>query len=225
MTSEAFVSKLASAMQPSGIRRFFDIAATMEDVISLGIGEPDFATPAPIVEAGIRALQRGATHYTSNSGLIELRQALAAHVNNLYGPLYDPVGEVLVTVGVSEALYLAMAALLDPGDEIIYAEPCFVSYGPTAQMVGAVRVAVATTPETGFQLTAEMIEAAVTERTKVLFIASPNNPTGTAISRERLHAIAKLVEKHNLVVLSDEIYDRLVYGVEHTCKGSRRLTR
>ena len=217
MTSEAFVSKLASAMQPSGIRRFFDIAATMEDVISLGIGEPDFATPAPIVEAGIRALQRGATHYTSNSGLIELRQALAAHVNNLYGPLYDPDDEVLVTVGVSEALYLAMAALLDPGDEIIYAEPCFVSYGPTAQMVGAVPVAVATTPETGFQLTAEMIEAAVTERTKVLFIASPNNPTGTAISRERLHAIAKLVEKHNLVVLSDEIYDRLVYGVEHTC--------
>jgi aminotransferase len=220
MQSDTFISKLARNIPPSGIRRFFDIAATMEDVISLGIGEPDFDTPAPIVEAGIAALQRGATHYTSNAGLIELRQAIAAHIYELYKLTYDPVHEVLVTVGVSEALYVAMAALLNPGDEIIIAEPCFVAYEPTAVMVGAVPVAIPTTPETGFQLTAEMIEAAITERTKVLFIASPNNPTGTVINRERLTAIAALAEKHNLVVLSDEIYDRLVYGMEHICFAS-----
>ncbi len=220
MVSDTFVSKLARSIPPSGIRRFFDIAATMEDVISLGIGEPDFDTPAPIVEAGIAALQRGATHYTSNSGLIELRQALAAHTQKLYGLGYDPAHEILVTVGVSEALYVAMAALLDPGDEIIFAEPCFVAYEPTAVMVGATPIAIPTTPETGFQLTAAMIEAAITAKTKVLFISSPNNPTGAVINRERLTAIAALAEKHNLIVLSDEIYDRLVYGMEPVCFAS-----
>ncbi len=220
MELDTFVSKLARSIPPSGIRRFFDIAATMEDVISLGIGEPDFTTPAPIVEAGIAALQRGATHYTSNSGLIELRQAIAAHVQKLYGLSYDPGQEVLVTVGVSEALYVAMAALLDPGDEVVLAEPCFVAYEPTAMMVGAKPVTVATTPETGFQLTAEMIEAAITPKTKALFLASPNNPTGAVINRERLNAIAALATQHNLVVISDEIYDRLVYGVEHVCFAS-----
>ncbi len=220
MNSEAFISKLARNIPHSGIRRFFDIAATMKDVISLGIGEPDFDTPAPIVEAGIAALQRGATHYTSNSGILELRQAIAAHLQRLYGLAYDPEDEILVTVGVSEALYLAMAAFLDPGDEIIFAEPCFVAYGPTALMVGAVPVAIATTPETEFQLTAEMIEAAITPKTKVLFIASPNNPTGAVINRARLTAIAALAEKYNLLVISDEIYDRLVYGVEHVCFAS-----
>ncbi|HOT92408.1 MAG TPA: aminotransferase class I/II-fold pyridoxal phosphate-dependent enzyme [Anaerolineae bacterium] len=217
MISDTFVSALARSIPPSGIRRFFDIAATMEDVISLGIGEPDFDTPAPIVEAGVAALQRGATHYTSNAGLLELRQAIAAHLHRLYGVSYDPAREVLVTVGVSEALYLAMAALLNPGDEIIFAEPCFVAYGPVAMMVNAKPVAISTTPETGFQLTAEMIEAAITPRTKVLFITSPNNPTGVVISREHLAAIAALAEKHNLIVMSDEIYDRLVYDVEHVC--------
>ncbi len=217
MVSDTFVSKLARSIPPSGIRRFFDIAATMEDVISLGIGEPDFDTPAPIVEAGITALRNGATHYTSNSGLIELRQAIAAHVHKLYGLHYDPDQEVLVTVGVSEAFYVAMAALLDPGDEIIFAEPCFVAYEPIAVMAHGTPVAIPTTPETGFQVTAEMIEAAITPKTKALFLASPNNPTGTVISHERLAAIAALAEKHNLVVISDEIYDRLVYGVEHVC--------
>jgi len=217
MTSDTFVSKLARSIPPSGIRRFFDIAATMEDVISLGIGEPDFDTPAPIVEAGIDALQHGATHYTSNSGLIELRQAIAAHVQKLYELNYDPVHEVLVTVGVSEALYVAMAALLNPGDEIVFAEPCFVAYEPVAVMVGAKPVIIPTTPDTGFQLTAEMIEAAITPKTKALFLASPNNPTGAVISHERLTAIAALAEKYDLVVISDEIYDRLVYGVEHVC--------
>ncbi len=220
MMSDMFVSELARSIPPSGIRRFFDIAATMEDVISLGIGEPDFDTPAPIVEAGIAALRNGGTHYTSNSGLFELRQAIAAHVQRLYGLRYDPDQEVLVTVGVSEAFYIAMAALLDPGDEIIFAEPCFVAYEPIAMMAYGTPVAIPTTPETGFQVTAEMIEAAITPKTKVLFLASPNNPTGTVISRERLSAIAALAEKHNLVVISDEIYDRLVYGVEHVCFAS-----
>jgi len=220
MESDTFVSKLARSIPPSGIRRFFDIAATMEDVISLGIGETDFDTPAPIVEAGIAALRNGGTHYTSNSGLLELRQAIAAHVQRRYGLSYDPDQEVLVTVGVSEAFYVAMAALLDPGDEIIFAEPCFVAYEPVAVMAYGTPVAIPTTPETGFQVTAEMIEAAITPKTKVLFLASPNNPTGAVISRERLIAIAALAEKHNLVVISDEIYDRLVYGVEHVCFAS-----
>ncbi len=217
MTSNDFISNRVRAIPPSGIRRFFDIAATMKDVISLGIGEPDFDTPAPIVQAGIESLQRGSTHYTSNSGIMELREALAQHLAALYGLTYNPASQILVTVGVSEALYLAMSALLDPGDEIIFAEPCFVAYESTARLVNATPVPIPTTPETGFQLTAAAIEAALTPRTKVLLLASPNNPTGAVISREHLLEIAALVEKHNLVVISDEIYDRLVYGVAHTC--------
>ncbi len=217
---EEFIAQRVKAMQPSPIRRFFDIAATMSDVISLGIGEPDFDTPAPIVEAGIEALRRGATHYTSNSGLIELRRAIAEHIDRLYGQTYNPASEILVTVGVSEALYLAMAALLDPGDEIIIPEPGFVAYGPVAHMVGAVPVMIPTFAEDNFQVTPERIEAAITERTKCLFIASPNNPTGTVLDRERLNEIATIAKKHNLIVLSDEIYDRLTYGVEHTCFAS-----
>jgi len=220
MNTRSLVSQRARGIPASGIRRFFDIAATMDDVISLGIGEPDFDTPAPIVQAGIAALQRGATHYTSNSGLMELRRAIATHMDALYGQTYNPASEIVVTVGVSEALYLAMAALLDQGDEIIFPEPCFVSYEPTALMVDAVPVTVPTYAEDGFQVTAETIEAAVTERTKALFIASPNNPTGTVMSREHLNEIAAVAKKHNLAVISDEIYDRLVYGAEHTCFAS-----
>lgn len=220
MNYQHFTSRLVQGIPPSGIRRFFDIAATMQDVISLGIGEPDFDTPAPIIQAGIDALERGATHYTSNSGLIELRRAIAVQMDRLYGQTYNPVSEILVTVGVSEALYLAMAALLDAGDEIIIPEPCFVSYAPTAMLVGAVPVMVPTTAANGFQVTAADIAACITPRTKCLFVASPNNPTGTVISRERLNEIAALAKKHNLVVISDEIYDRLTYGVEHTCFAS-----
>lgn len=213
----SYASQTARQIQPSGIRKFFDIAATMKDVISLGIGEPDFDTPEPIVQAGIEALQRGETHYTSNSGLYALREAISHQLDQLYGISYDPEREILITVGVSEALYLAMAGVLDTGDEIVFAEPCFVSYEPIARMVSATPVAIATHPETGFQLTAEAIERAVTPRTKALLLASPNNPTGTVIDRERLVQIATLAEKHDLVVIADEIYDRLVYGTEHTC--------
>ncbi len=220
MPSISRTSKRVQIIPPSGIRKFFDIAATMDDVISLGIGEPDFDTPAPIVQAGIEALQRGATHYTSNSGLIELREALASHLSTRYSVDYDPVSEILVSVGVSEALYLAMAAILDPGDEILIADPGFVAYEPTARMVDAVPVMIATSPEDGFQLTAAAIEAAITERTKALLLASPNNPTGAVIVREELQRIADLVAKHDLIVISDEIYDRLVYEVEHVCFAS-----
>ncbi|MDY0020171.1 MAG: aminotransferase class I/II-fold pyridoxal phosphate-dependent enzyme [Anaerolineae bacterium] len=220
MNTRNFVSQRALEIEPSAIRRFFDIVATMKDVISLGIGEPDFVTPEPIVQAGIEALKRGETHYTSNSGLMELRRAIAEHMDELYKQTYNPASEILVTVGVSEALYLAMAALLDEGDEIIIPEPCFVSYKPTAQMVGAVPVSVPTYAEDGFQVSPDAIRAAITDRTKVILIASPNNPTGAVMSRERLDAIAVIAKEHNLVVISDEIYDRLVYGVEHTCFAS-----
>ncbi|MBN1875144.1 MAG: aminotransferase class I/II-fold pyridoxal phosphate-dependent enzyme [Anaerolineae bacterium] len=215
-----FASQRVQAIAPSPIRRFFDIAATMTDVISLGIGEPDFNTPAPIVEAGIAALRCGETHYTSNSGLIELRRAIATHMDTLYKQTYNPASEILVTVGVSEALYLAMAALLDDGDEIIIPEPCFVAYAPIARLTGATPVMVPTSMEEHFQITAAAIEAAITTHTRVLFVASPNNPTGTVLDRQRLNEIATVAKKHNLIVISDEIYDRLVYDVTHTCFAS-----
>ncbi|MDY7040389.1 MAG: aminotransferase class I/II-fold pyridoxal phosphate-dependent enzyme [Chloroflexota bacterium] len=212
-----FVSQKAAAIPPSGIRRFFDIAATMDDVISLGIGEPDFTTPDHIIGAGIESLKEGETHYTSNSGILELREALAEHLTKLYGVNYDPEKELLVTVGVSEALYLALTAVLDPGDEVIVPQPCFVSYCPEALFAGGTPVVVRTRVEEEFQVTAEQIEAAITPKTKVLLIGYPNNPTGAVMSRERLLEIAALANKYDLLVISDEIYDRLVYDTEHTC--------
>jgi aminotransferase len=212
-----FVSGRIADVPPSGIRRFFDIAATMEGVVSLGIGEPDFDTPEPIVRAGIEALKRGETHYSSNSGLIELRRAIAEHLDRMYGQTYNPASEILVTVGVSEALYLALAATLDPGDEVIVPHPCFVSYAPEVIFAGGTPVIVPTTIENNFQVTAEAIAAAITPRTKALLIGYPNNPSGAVMSRERLNEIAAVVKRHNLLVISDEIYDRLVYGVEHVC--------
>ena len=212
-----FCSERIASVPPSGIRRFFDIAATMEDVISLGIGEPDFDTPEPIVQAGIEALKRGETHYSSNSGLMELRRALAEHLDRLYGQTYNPVSEILVTVGVSEALYLAFAATLDPGDEVIVPEPCFVSYAPEVVFAGGTPVIVPTDVENDFQVTAEAVAAAITPRTKALLIGYPNNPTGAVMSRERLNEIAAVVKQHDLLVISDEIYDRLVYGFDHVC--------
>ena len=215
-----FVSKKVQTVPPSGIRRFFDIAATMDDVISLGIGEPDFDTPAAIVGAGIHSLESGETHYTSNSGILELRLALAQYLEALYGVRYDPETELLITVGVSEALYLALAATLDSGDEVIVPEPCFVSYNPEVIFAGGVPVNVSTCAEDDFQVGAAQIEETITARTKALLLAYPNNPTGAVMSRERLLDIARLADRHDLLVISDEIYDRLVYGVEHTCFAS-----
>lgn len=213
--SHRFLSKRISTVSPSGIRRFFDIAATMEDVISLGIGEPDFVTPAPIVQAAIEALQRGETHYTSNSGLLELRQAIAAHLERLYGLSYDPNDEILITVGVSEALYLSLAATLDPGDEVIIPEPCFVAYAPEVIFAGGRPVTIPTKAADDFQVSAEAISAAITPNTKALLIGYPSNPTGAIMERKKLEEIALLAEEHDLLVISDELYDRLVYGVEH----------
>jgi aminotransferase len=212
-----FVSERIATVPPSGIRRFFDIAATMEDVISLGIGEPDFDTPQPLVAAGIEALERGETHYTSNSGLMELRRAIARHLDATYGQTYNPASEILITVGVSEALYLAFAATLDPGDKVIIPEPCFVSYAPEVTFAGGVPVLVPTRAENGWQVTAEDIEAAVSERTKAVLLGYPNNPTGAVMSRERLNEIATVIKRHDLLVISDELYDQLVYGTEHVC--------
>ena len=212
-----YVSQRVLSVPPSGIRRFFDIAATMKNVISLGIGEPDFVTPRPILQAGVASLERGETAYTSNSGVWELRQALAAHLQRMYGVSYDPEHELLITVGVSEALYLAMTAILDPGDEVIVPEPCFVAYQPEVVFAGGVPVTIATKVEDGFQVTAEAIERAITPRTKALLIGYPNNPTGAVMTRENLIAIGQVAEAHDLLVISDEIYDRLVYGVEHVC--------
>ncbi|MEJ2736769.1 MAG: aminotransferase class I/II-fold pyridoxal phosphate-dependent enzyme [Anaerolineae bacterium] len=212
-----FVANQVRAVKPSGIRRFFDIAATMDDVISLGIGEPDFDTPQAIVRAGIHSLHAGETHYTSNSGILELRTTLADHLEGLYGVRYDPETELLITVGVSEALYLALTATVDPGDEVMVPEPCFVSYNPEVIFAGGTPVNLCTAVENGFQLLASQVEEALTGKTKTLLLAYPNNPTGAVMSRDRLLDIARLAEERDLLVISDEIYDRLVYGLEHTC--------
>ncbi len=216
MTRERIATRIHS-VPPSGIRRFFDIAATMPDVISLGIGEPDFVTPDVIRNAGVRSIEAGYTAYTSNSGLLELRVALAEHLERMYGVRYDPERELLITVGVSEALQFAMTATVNPGDEVLIPEPCFVAYPATVAFADGKPVYVPTSVEQEFQVTAEALEAAITPRTRGLLIGYPNNPTGAVMSRERMQEIADVAERYNLLVYSDEIYDRLVYGVEHTC--------
>jgi aminotransferase len=215
-----FLAKRVAELKPSGIRKFFDIVATMDDVISLGIGEPDFTTPAPILEAGIEALRQGETHYTSNAGIFELREAISDLLEEKYQVRYDPAGEVVVSVGVSEALYLALTAVIDPGEEIIIPTPCFVSYQAEVLLAGGVPIEVPGTMENGFQPDPALIEAAITPQTKAIFIGFPNNPTGAVATRENLLAISQIAEKHDLLVISDEIYDSLVYGVEHVCFAS-----
>ncbi|MGW8250161.1 MAG: aminotransferase class I/II-fold pyridoxal phosphate-dependent enzyme, partial [Anaerolineales bacterium] len=216
MTREYLAARVAG-LKPSGIRKFFDIVATMQDVISLGIGEPDFDTPDPILQAGVRSLQNGATHYTSNAGQFELRQALVDNLQAQYGVSYDPHSEIVVTVGVSEALYLAMTALLDPGDEVIVPTPCFVAYQAEVVLAGGVPVELPTFVEDGFQVRPDALEAAITARTKAILISSPNNPTGGVATREVLLEVARLAEKYDLVVISDELYDQLIYGMQHVC--------
>jgi len=212
-----YLSKRVVGLKPSGIRKFFDIAATMDDVISLGIGEPDFTTPEPILQAGIRSLQKGETHYTSNWGKIELRQAVADNLKKRYGVSYNPENEIIATVGVSEALYLTMVAILDPGDEVIIPTPCFVSYQAEVLLAGGVPVEIPSKIENNFQLDPDEIRAAITPRTKVIFVGYPSNPTGAVAERETLLEVAKIAEQNDLLIISDEIYDRLVYGFEHVC--------
>jgi aminotransferase len=217
---KSYLADHVANLRPSSIRRFFDIADSMKDVISLGIGEPDFSTPEPILQAGIRSLLEGDTHYTSNAGRAELRKALSEHIQRLYNVTYDPASEIVVTVGVSEALYLALNALLNPGEEVIVVTPCFVSYQAEVRLAKGVPVEVGTYMEDNFQLRAEALEAAVTPRTKAILIGYPSNPTGAVATRESLLEVARIAEKHDLIVISDELYDQLVYGVPHVCFSS-----
>jgi aminotransferase len=210
-----FLTERVRRVRPSGIRRFFDIAATMPDVISLGVGEPDFTTPRHICEAAIASINAGETHYTSNYGTLALREAIAGELATRYGLTYDPASEVMVTVGVSEALDAALRALVDPGDEVLVPDPGYVAYEAGIIFAGGVPVAVPTRAANSFEPMAADFARLVTPRTKAILIGSPNNPTGAVISRAQMEGIAQLAREHDLVVLSDEIYSRLIYGTEH----------
>src|SRR5215207_468733 len=210
--AERALAQRVLAVPPSGIRRFFDILATMDDVISLGVGEPDFDTPREIVEAGVESLREGRTHYTSNFGTIELRRALAAHLERLYSVRYATENELLITVGAAEAVDLALRATCDPGDEVILHEPSYVAYVPAIVFAGGTVVPVATRFEDDFALDPAAVEAAITPRTKALFLGYPANPTGAVLDDEVQDELARIAREHDLLVYSDEIYDRLAYG-------------
>ena len=209
------ISSKLDQVSASGIRRFFELIDTTDGVISLGVGEPDFSTPNHISQAAIRSIEDGETAYTSNFGLMELRELITNQLSRLYGATYDPQNEVIVTTGVSEALNLATQALLDEGDEVISTDPSYVAYMPTVVFAGGKFVTVPVKAEDGFQLQPDALESAITPSTKAVLLGYPANPTGATMSRAALEAIADVVERHDLFVISDEIYDRLVYGVEH----------
>jgi len=213
----SLTSKQVSRISPSGIRRFFDLLASMEGVISLGVGEPDYATPWHIREAAIYSLEKGYTMYTSNLGMPELRQELSRYLKDNYNLAYDPDSELLITVGVSEGLDLAMRAILNPGDEVIMPDPCYVSYNPCVILAGGIPIMVPTNQENNFEISAANIEARVTSQTKAILIGYPANPTGAVMTRDKLSQIAEVARRHQLLVISDEIYAKLVYGVEHAC--------
>jgi len=204
-------------ISPSGIRKFFDLLASIEGVISLGVGEPDFATPWHICEAAISSLEKGYTMYTSNSGMPELRQELSRYLKENYNIEYGADSELLITVGASEALDLAMRAILEPGDEVIMPDPCYVSYAPCVVLAGGTPIMVPSNEKANFEISATDIEARVTKKTKAILIGYPANPTGAVMSRNKLAQIAEVARRHQLLVISDEIYAKLVYGVEHTC--------
>jgi len=211
------ISRRANQISPSGIRKFFDLLASIEGVISLGVGEPDFATPWHICEAAIESLEKGQTMYTSNLGMPELRQELSRYLKSNYALEYDPDSQLLITVGSSEALDLTMRALLNPGDEVIMSDPCYVAYTPCVILAGGTPVMVPTSAENNFEINAADIEARVTNRTKAILIGYPANPTGAVMSREKLAEIAEIAKSHQLLVVSDEIYAKLVYDGKHTC--------
>ena len=215
--SQSCISERASTLPPSGIRKFFDLLSSIEGVISLGVGEPDFVTPWHICEAAIYSLEKGYTMYTSNKGTPELRAELARHLKSRFGLTYDPDDEILITVGVSEGLDLAMRAILNPGDEVIMPDPCYVAYPAAVSLAGGTPVLVPTIEENNFEITADDIEPRITRKTKAILIGYPCNPTGAVLSKEELTQIAELAKRYNLLVISDEVYGRLVYGTEHTC--------
>ncbi|MGN0793645.1 MAG: aminotransferase class I/II-fold pyridoxal phosphate-dependent enzyme [Aristaeellaceae bacterium] len=214
MTYDRFINPEIAAVPPSGIRRFFDIAATMKDAISLGVGEPDFVTPYHIRDAAINSLLDGETQYTANRGMPELLEEISYYLENRYRTKYDPKAEIIVTVGASEAIDVALRALVSPGDEVLVPEPSYVSYSPSVIFATGRPVGVVTTAETEFRLTPEAVEAAITPRTRLLILPYPNNPTGGIMGREDLMRIAAVAEKHDLLVISDEIYSELTYGGE-----------
>lgn len=211
------LSQRVRLVRPSGIRKFFDIINTMPDVISLGVGEPDFVTPEHIRQAGIRSIEQGHTRYTSNYGILELREEIAAMLQRRYAISYNPANEILVTVGVSEGVDLAMRALIDPGDEVISLDPGYVAYEADIIFAGGVVVPVPTYAQHDFAVRAAEIAAVITPRTKVILLGNPNNPTGAVIPRAELEGIARLVIEHDLFVITDEVYSRLVYDTEHVC--------
>jgi aminotransferase len=212
------LNPIVAACPPSGIRRFFDIAATLDNVISLGVGEPDYVTPWHVREAGIYALEQGYTTYTSNAGLLELREAIVEDLSRRYAVSFDPAAECLITSGVSQGLDLAMRTLLAPGDEVIIPEPCYVAYGPCVTFAGGTPVYVPS--DERFHILIDEIERAITPRTKAILVSSPSNPTGAIQPREVLEALVALAVRHDLYLVSDEIYERLSYDAPHTCVAS-----
>ncbi|MDP4156032.1 MAG: aminotransferase [Bacillota bacterium] len=216
MIKTSYVSNKVQELKPSGIRRFFDLAANMEGVISLGVGEPDFVTSWTIREAAIHSLEEGFTTYTANAGMIELRKEISRYMDKRFNVSYDPANQIIVTVGASQALDLALRAILNPGEEVIVVEPCFVAYAPLVTMAGGHPVTVQTLAENDFKLKPEQLEAAITPKTKALLICSPNNPTGTQLGKADLEKIADIVKKHDLLVIADEIYAELSYDEEFT---------
>lgn len=207
-----FLNQRVQTIKPSGIRKFFNLASEMSDVISLGVGEPDFDTPWHVRDEAIYSIQEGRTFYTANAGLLELRQAIANNIRRLQGVVYQPESEVLITIGGSEAIDLVFRACLEPGDEVIYTEPCYVSYLPCIQLMDGVPVPISLKEENQFRLTRDELAAAITDKTKILVLSFPNNPTGAVMTKEDLEGIADLIIEHDLLVITDEIYDRLTYN-------------
>ena len=220
MDMSSFICRRVADVPPSGIRKFFDIVQEMDDVISLSVGEPDFSTPWHIRESCIYSLEQGVTSYTSNQGTLELREALSEYTRADCGVDYNPIDEILVTTGVSEAIDLAIRAITNPGDEIIVAEPCYVSYAPTVAFAGGIPVSLETKRENDFRLTKEELEEKITPKTKAVIINYPNNPTGAVMGKQDMEDIAEVILKHNILLISDEVYDKLTYDGTHTCAAS-----
>jgi len=217
---DSYLSDTAKQIQPSGIRKFFDLAASMKGVISLGVGEPDFVTPWSAREATIASLEAGFTSYTANPGLLELRQEIASYLNSRFSVTYNPEDQIIVTVGASQALDLAFRALLNEGDEVLIVEPAFVSYSALVTIAGGTPVPLATSAENGFKVTAAQIEEAITDKTKAILLCSPNNPTGTYLNKDDLREISEVIINHDLITISDEIYAELTYDERYTSIAS-----
>lgn len=215
MDYDKYLNPAVAALPPSGIRRFFELASSIRDCISLGVGEPDFVTPWEIRDAAIKSIQAGKTQYTSNAGLLSLREEIAGYLSARFNAVYEPGSEIIVTIGASEAIDLALRTLVRPGDEVLIPSPSYVSYAPNAAITGGVAVAVETSAKNGFALTPELLEKAITPRSKALILPYPNNPTGAIMTRAQLEKIAEVAERHDLFVISDEIYAELTYGQKH----------